>query len=131
MLHLLIISVENMNPDDFKFTRLKVKVTRIPFVINYVWQFPLNVLNTIDYKAFRHLPHTHLPSHIRSIIPLLWHEPFYAPTPLEEEGAYCFANVGLYVGQTVRLSVDQMVSDHYLQNNISQGFHIPRDDWSW
>ena len=30
-----------------------------------------------------------------------------------EEGAYCFANV---VGQSVCLSVDKMVSDHFLKN---------------
>jgi len=36
-----------------------------------------------------------------------------------EEGAYCFANV---VGQSVCLSVDTMVSDHFLKN-LKKKYH--------
>ena len=53
------------------------------------------------------------------------------PTPVEEGGAYCFANVGRYVGRSVGLSVDQMVSDPYHKNYLLQGFHISHADWSW
>jgi hypothetical protein len=35
--------------------------------------------------------------------------------PFEEEGVYCFANVGLFVGLSVCPSVDHMVSADYLE----------------
>ena len=54
---------------------------------------------------------------------------FFMP-PFEEEGAYCFADVGRSVCWSVRLSVDQMVFDHYLKNYLSQCFHISHADWS-
>jgi len=45
--------------------------------------------------------------------------------PLEKDGAYCFANtVNGSVCPSVRLSVDQLVSDHNLENYLSQSFHI-------
>ena len=44
--------------------------------------------------------------------------------PFEEEGVYCFANVGCYVGQ----SVDQMVSADYLKYHLSQSLHISHVD---
>ena len=50
--------------------------------------------------------------------------------PFEAKGAYWFANVGGLVCQSVRLSVDQMVSNHYLKNNLSQSFYISHADWS-
>jgi len=37
---------------NFEFTKSKVKVTRVIFVINYVKQFPFNILKTIDYITF-------------------------------------------------------------------------------
>jgi hypothetical protein len=36
--------------------------------------------------------------------------------PFEEEGVYCYANVGLSVGPLVCPSVDHMVSADYLEN---------------
>jgi len=42
---------------------------------------------------------------------------------IKEGEAYCLANVGR--------SVDQMVSDHYLENFLLQSFHISHTDWSW
>jgi len=51
----------------------------------------------------------------------------FSMPPFEEEGAYCFANVGGSVGR----SVDQMVSDHYLKIYLLQGLHISHADWSW
>ena len=49
----------------------------------------------------------------------------------EEERAYYFANaVGRSVCPSVRSSVDQMVSDHYLENFTPQSFHISHDDLS-
>jgi hypothetical protein len=39
---------------------------------------------------------------------------FFMPH-FEEEGVYCFANVGRWVGLSVS-SVDHMVSAHYLKN---------------
>jgi hypothetical protein len=50
--------------------------------------------------------------------------------PFEEEGAYCFAYVGLSVGLSVCPSADHMVSADYLQNDLSQSVHISRSDWS-
>jgi hypothetical protein len=50
---------------------------------------------------------------------------FFMP-PFEEEGVYCFANVGL----SVSLSVDHMVSADYLEKNLSQSIHISHSDWS-
>ena len=58
-----------------------------------------------------------------------WH--FFAPPPfLELEGAYCLANVSRSVGLSVRPLVDQMVSDHYLENYLSQSFNISHANWS-
>ena len=48
-------------------------------------------------------------------------------TPFEELGVYCFAHVGWSVCLSVRLSVDQMVSAHYL-NYLSQSVHILHAD---
>ena len=45
----------------------------------------------------------------------------------EEERAYCVANFSRFV----RPSIDQMVSDHYLDNFLSLSFHTPHADWSW
>jgi len=42
----------------------------------------------------------------------VWKITFVMP-PFEKEWAYCFSNVG----PSVRLSVDQILSDHYLQNS--------------
>ena len=42
----------------------------------------------------------------------------------EEEGVYCFANIGLSVCRYVGRSVDQMVSADYLKNRSSQSLHI-------
>ena len=44
--------------------------------------------------------------------------------PFEEEGVYCFANVGWSVG----MSVDQMVFVDYLKNHLSQRLHISHVD---
>jgi len=52
------------------------------------------------------------------------------PPHVEEEGAYCFANVGRYVGRSVGRSVDQMVSDPYHKKYLLQGFYISHADWS-
>ena len=49
----------------------------------------------------------------------------------EEEGVYCFANVGLSVGRSVCPSVDQMVSANYLGIHSPQGSHILCGEWSW
>jgi len=49
----------------------------------------------------------------------------------DEEGAYCFANVGRLIGRSVRPSVNQIVSDHHLKSYLLQGFHISHADWSW
>ena len=53
----------------------------------------------------------------------------------EEEGAYCFANVGRSVGGSVCLSVclsvNEMVSDHSLENYLSQSFRISHTDMFW
>jgi len=51
MFHLLIIPGETMIPDDFQFTRSKVKVTRNTIVITYIKQFPTYFLNIICYKV--------------------------------------------------------------------------------
>ena len=40
--------------------------------------------------------------------------------PFEEEGVYCFANVGMLVGR----SVDKMVSADYLKYHSSQSVYI-------
>ena len=49
---------------------------------------------------------------------------FIMPPHFEEEGVYCFANVGRSVGlsvcRSVGRSVDQMVSAYYLKNHSSQ-----------
>ena len=45
----------------------------------------------------------------------------------EEEGVYCFANVG----RSIPWSVDQMVSADYLKNHLLQRLHISHVDWSW
>ena len=50
--------------------------------------------------------------------------------PFEEEGVYCFANVGRSVCQTVCQSVDLMVSADYLKYHVSQSLHISHVDWS-
>ena len=42
--------------------------------------------------------------------------------PFEEEGVYCFANVGR--------SVDQMVSADYLKYHSSQSLHFLHEGWS-
>ena len=47
--------------------------------------------------------------------------------PFQEEGVYCFANIGRYVGR----SVDQMVSADYLKYHLIQSLHISDVDWSW
>ena len=44
--------------------------------------------------------------------------------PFEEEGVYCFANVGRSVCLSVGRSVDQMVSADYLKYLSSQSLHI-------
>jgi hypothetical protein len=49
-------------------------------------------------------------------------------SPFEEEGVYCFANVGLSVRRSVCPSVDHMVSADYLENYLSQSLHISRSD---
>ena len=46
--------------------------------------------------------------------------------PLKKRGQIVLLmSVDWYVGQSVRTLVDQMVSDHYLKNYLSQGFHSP------
>ena len=46
--------------------------------------------------------------------------------PFEEEGVYYFGNVGWSVGLSVCWSVGRhMVSANYLENLLSQSFHIP------
>ena len=54
----------------------------------------------------------------------------FMPT-FEEEGAYCSANVGRSVCRSLGRSIDQMVSDNYPENYVSQSFHILLADWSW
>jgi len=67
---------ENRSPGVFiKFTRPKVKVTWVT-CDQLCKQFLLNILKTIDYKAWRHLHHSYAQRHIMSIIPLLYCEPF-------------------------------------------------------
>ena len=50
--------------------------------------------------------------------------------PFEEEGVYCFANVGWSFGWSVCQSVDQMVSADYLKYHLTQSLHISLVDWS-
>jgi hypothetical protein len=50
--------------------------------------------------------------------------------PFEEEGVYCFANVGLSVGLSVCPFVDHMVSADNLENDLSQSLHISHSNWS-
>ena len=65
------------------------------------------------------------------IVLLLNHKAFIMPPPPFRERAYCFVNVCRSVGQFVSPSLDQMVSDYYLDNNLSQRFHISHADLSW
>ena len=51
---------------------------------------------------------------------------YLCPPPFEEEGVYCFANVGRSVGR----SVDQMVSADYLEYCVPQSLHISHIGWS-
>ena len=46
------------------------------------------------------------------------------PPPFKEEGVYC-------VLMLVGLSVDHTVYTDYLENYLSQSFHISHIDWSW
>ena len=48
--------------------------------------------------------------------------------PFEEEGVYCFANVGRSVDRS--RSVDQMVSADYLEYLSSQSVYISHVGWS-
>jgi len=45
---------------------------------------------------------------------------------------YCFANIGRYVGRSVRPSVDKIVSDNYLKTIYHRAFIkiISHADWS-
>ena len=47
----------------------------------------------------------------------------------EDEGAFCFANVGRSVCRSVRPSVDQMDSDHYLKNYLTKSLHNADTNW--
>ena len=52
------------------------------------------------------------------LVLIAWHiqetdKKFIMP-PFEEEGAYCFANIGRSICPSVRLLVDHMISDHFL-----------------
>ena len=58
------------------------------------------------------------------------HLTFIMP-PFEEEGVYCFANVGRSVCLSVGPSVDQMVSANYLGIHSPQGSHILCGELSW
>ena len=54
----------------------------------------------------------------------------------EEEGAYCFANVGRSVGWSVRPSISPSISRPnrfrlYHENYLSQSFRISHADWAW
>jgi len=64
MVHLLIIPGDKMIHDDFEFIRSNANATKVFFEIKSFKQFSLKTLKTIDYKSFRHLPHTHSTNHI-------------------------------------------------------------------
>jgi len=55
---------------------------------------------------------------------------YYAP--FKKEGhIVLLMSVGRSIYMFVRLSVDQMVSENYLENFLSHGIHISHADWSW
>ena len=62
--HMLIGLGKDMFPIDFEFTRSKVKVTWVTYMINYVNSF-FWTPEHFYYKALNHLPHNNLQSHIR------------------------------------------------------------------